>query len=92
MRGTSGSSYHVDMGDRGRLVIPQAVREARGLAPGTRLILLDNEDGILLLTRDQLLARVRADWASSTVSPVDELIAERRAEAQRDNADSAVDA
>lgn len=70
-------TYEVTMGDRGRLVIPAEVRERAQLAEGTRLILLDTPGGLALLTRSQLLARVRADLAG--VDLVGELIAERRA-------------
>lgn len=75
MRGT----YTVVVGDRGRLVVPAEVRERTGLAEGTTLTLLDTEDGLVLMTRDQLKAAVRADLDG--LSLVDELLADRRAAA-----------
>ena len=64
------------MGDRGRIVIPQEIRERAGLVAGMPLILLETADGLLLLTREQLKARVRADLAGLDL--VGELLAERR--------------
>lgn len=67
------------VGDRGRVVLPSAVRARAGLAPGTPLILLETPDGLVLLTREQLRARVRADLAD--VDLVEALLRDRRAEA-----------
>lgn len=51
---------------------------------GTRLILLDTDDGVVLLTREQLRDRVRAGLAGRPL--VDELLQERRREAEREDA------
>ena len=64
------------MGDRGRLVIPAEVRERVGLDPGTPVILVEADDGLVLLTREQALERMRADLAGSDL--LGELIADRR--------------
>ena len=66
------------MGDRGRLVIPADVRASAKLAPGTRLILLDSDAGMLLLTVDQPRPRLAEQLAGRDV--IAELLAERRAE------------
>ena len=71
------------VGDRGRIVVPAEVRERARLVEGTALVMLDTPDGIVLLTRDQLRARVRADLAG--VDLVSDLLAERRAAAVRDD-------
>ena len=71
------------MGDRGRIVVPAEVRERAGLGEGTRLVMIDTPDGLVLLTRQQLTARVRADLAGLAL--VDELLAERRAQAQAED-------
>jgi len=81
----------VVVGDRGRLVLPSAVRSELGLKPGTRMLLSTEPDGSLRLrpfrtVSDQnrgLLAGV----APAEVSMVDELLAERRAEAAREAAE-----
>lgn len=70
-------THSVTMGDRGRFVVPQAVRERAGLREGTPMILLETDSGLVLLTRTQLLARVRSELAGLDL--VGELVAERRA-------------
>lgn len=75
------------MGDRGRIVIPQAIREAAGLNPGDKLIVRRDEHGIILKTRDELEAEMWADFQKYPHSLADELIAERHAEALRDMED-----
>ena len=74
----SGTS-NVTMGDRGRLVVPTEVRKRRGLTEGTPLVLLDTADGIVLLTRQQLQARVRRDLDGLDL--VSDLLTERRSQA-----------
>ncbi len=77
-------TYHITMGDRGRLVIPAEVRERVGLDAGSPLILVDTPAGLALLTRDQLLRRVRADLTGLDL--VTELLAERRRAALEEEA------
>ncbi len=72
------------MGDRGRLVIPAAVRAHAGLEPGVPLILLDTDSGIVLLRREQVADLVRTDLAGLDL--VGELLAERRQEAAEEDA------
>jgi len=72
------------MGDRGRLVVPAEVRERAGLTEGTPLVLFETPTGLALLTREQLLARVRADLTGLDL--VGELLAERRQQAAAEDA------
>ncbi len=72
-------TYHVVVGDRGRLVVPAEVREHAGLTPGTALVLLETPTGLVLLTREQLRDRVRAELAGTDL--VADLLADRRAAA-----------
>jgi AbrB family looped-hinge helix DNA binding protein len=72
------------VGDRGRIVVPADVRERAGLSAGTPLVLLETPDGLVLLTRDQLLARVRDNLAGLDL--VGDLLAERRQAAGREDA------
>lgn len=72
------------MGDRGRIVVPAGVRERAGLVEGTPLMLLETPTGLVLLTREQLQARVRSDLAG--VDLVRELLAERRTNAAGEDA------
>jgi AbrB family looped-hinge helix DNA binding protein len=69
-------TYTVVVGDRGRIVVPAEVRERAGLTEGTTLVLLETGSGIVLLTREQLKARVRQDLAGTDL--VTQLLAERR--------------
>jgi bifunctional DNA-binding transcriptional regulator/antitoxin component of YhaV-PrlF toxin-antitoxin module len=66
------------------MVVPAAVRERAGIAEGTVLVLLETDGGLVLLTRDQLRQRVRADFAGTDL--VTELLAERRASAEAEDA------
>lgn len=72
------------VGDRGRIVVPAEVRERAGLSEGTRLVLIETPNGLILLTREQLKARVRAELAGLDL--VKELLAERRAQADAEDA------
>lgn len=72
------------VGDRGRIVVPAEVRERAGLAEGTILILLETPNGLVLLTRDQLRARVRDELAGLDL--VAELLADRRQAAAAEDA------
>lgn len=72
------------VGDRGRLVIPAEVREQAGIGEGTPLVLLPTESGLVLLTREQLRARVRADLAGLDL--VGDLLADRRRAAALEDA------
>jgi AbrB family looped-hinge helix DNA binding protein len=77
-------TYQVRVGDRGRVVIPGALRERAGLSEGTGLTILETPGGLLLLTRPQLQRLVRADLAGLDL--VGELLAERKAEADAEDA------
>lgn len=77
-------THAVVMGDRGRLVVPAEVRDRAGLSEGTPLILLEADGGLVLLTRDQLKARVREELAGTDL--VADLLAERRRSAAEEDA------
>lgn len=83
IRQMSGT-YTVVVGDRGRLVVPAEVREQAGLDEGTALVLLNTPGGLVLMTRQQLLARVRGELEGLDL--VNELLAERRQEAEQEDA------
>jgi len=74
----------VTVGDRGRLVLPADVRERYGIGEGTELVLVDSPEGLALLTRDQLKRRVRANLAGPSL--VEDLLADRRSAAEREDA------
>ncbi len=74
----------VTIGDRGRLVLPASVRAALGLTPGTTMLLSTEQDGSLRLRPYRTVAEesrgLFADQAARG-SLVDELLADRRAQA-----------
>lgn len=76
--------YTVSMGDRGRVVVPAELRERAGLSEGAPIVLLETPSGVVLLTREQLKQRVRADLEGLDL--VDELLAERRRAAEAEDA------
>lgn len=84
-------SYSVRMGDRGRLVVPAELRQRAGLDEGRSLVLLEADHGIVLLTREQMLVRVRRDLRDGLADrdPVAELLAERRMAAEAEDAAAA---
>lgn len=75
--GVVSGTYRVTIGDQGRLVIPADVRGRAGLTEGTPVVLLETPAGPVLLTRNQLRDRVRADLAGLDL--VGDLLREHRA-------------
>jgi len=81
-------SEEVRLGPQGRLVIPAPVRRALNLRPGDVLVLQIDNDRLILERREAILARLQALFADAVPqgrSLVDELIAERREEARRED-------
>lgn len=79
---------HVTIGERGRLVLPASIRSELGLKPGTRMLLSTEDDGSLRLRPYRAVADeargIFADLATDR-SLVEELLADRRADAEREN-------
>ena len=74
----------------GRILIPAVVRRRLHLKEGTEMILRVDDTGIQLGTREQALARVREElrrYIPEGACLSEELIQERRAEAERENQD-----
>ena len=75
---------HVKVGEDGRLVIPASLRKEIGIRAGDTLVLESDGDSLLVRSYDRVLKEVQEAFAPYRVpgaSVVDELIAERRAEA-----------
>lgn len=72
--------------ERGRLVLPRAWREALELSPGDRVVM--ETDGVAIRVvnarRDRAALAARLRGAAPTAPTVDELIADRRADARAD--------
>jgi AbrB family looped-hinge helix DNA binding protein len=72
----------VRVGPKGRIVIPATVREQCGIREGDELVLVVERSGIRLVDRGALVASLRGSVRSvDGSSVVDQLLAERRAEA-----------
>jgi bifunctional DNA-binding transcriptional regulator/antitoxin component of YhaV-PrlF toxin-antitoxin module len=80
-------TFHVRVVEGGKIVLPAALRRKHGFAVGDTLVIEDGPDGTKIQSLDAAVAAVQALVASfvpADVSLVDELIAERRAEAARE--------
>ena len=81
---------HVELGAGGRLVIPAKMRAALGMAVGDRLNVRLEGSELRIYTYKEGLRRVQEmmqGLVPEGVSLVDELIAERRREAAKEQAD-----
>lgn len=76
----------VRIGPQGRLVVPASIRASLQLRPGDKLIARVEDGRLVLEKREHVIVRLRAHFANvpQGVSLADELIAERRAEALRE--------
>jgi AbrB family looped-hinge helix DNA binding protein len=75
------------VGDGGRIVIPAEIRRLIGVKEGDQIMLLVEDGELHLITVRQGIKRAQAlaePYIRPGVSMVDELIAERRAEAERE--------
>lgn len=85
---SSTERYTITLGERGRLVLPARLRQRLELQPGDRLIITtDAEGGLRAVSAREQAERLHGlyrDLAPGR-SLVDELIAERREEARRED-------
>jgi bifunctional DNA-binding transcriptional regulator/antitoxin component of YhaV-PrlF toxin-antitoxin module len=79
-------TYQVSMGVRGHLVIPEELTARAGLTEGTRLILLETPRGIVMMSHEQLQARVRGELTGLDL--LSELLADRHRAAMAEDASS----
>ena len=82
----------VTMGESGRIVLPAAIRKEFGLKPGERLTVLTQDGEIRILTRKMAMENIRAGIVrqrGSLKGVLDEFLAERRAEAAREQREGA---
>ena len=76
----------VTVGPDGRILVPVELRRTLGLQPGTRLVARIKDERLILERRDVILRRLQERFAviPPGVSLVEELLAERRHEAERE--------
>jgi AbrB family looped-hinge helix DNA binding protein len=85
---TERQVYNLRVDPSGRIVLPAPTRERLHIAGGDTVIIVEDETGVHLKTRDQLLAEIQAHFAKHVprgVSLADEINADRRSEVERDS-------
>jgi AbrB family looped-hinge helix DNA binding protein len=81
------SDTFVEVGPKGRIVIPAAIRRDLGIHEGTQLAVVVDAGGIVLMPRGEVKRRLRALFATAPGSLARELIDERRADADRERSE-----
>ncbi len=74
----------VEVGPKGRIVIPALIRRELGIREGTRLAVLVDEGAVVLVPKEHVRNRLRAMFAGVKTSMSRELLVERAAEARAD--------
>lgn len=74
----------VRVGPKGRIVLPIEARRALGIQEGDELVVVLEDDGMHLMTREAAIRSLRGMLGKGEGSLVDELLAERRAEVERE--------
>ncbi len=93
----SAARADLSVASDGRVTIPAQVRHEAGIEPGSSLVCYVEHGRVVLEDRRHLLARIQDEVlaaeqaAGHAGSVVDELIAERRAEAAREDAEDLPD-
>ncbi|MFN2490840.1 MAG: AbrB/MazE/SpoVT family DNA-binding domain-containing protein [Actinomycetota bacterium] len=76
-----GDTGVVEVGPKGRVVIPAAIRRQLGIERRTRLTVLIDGEAVVLVPREAVERRLHAIFSGVPASMARELIEERRAEA-----------
>ena len=86
----NADAFPIQLGDRGRLVLPAPIRKRLNLREGDQLVVTVQPDGSLRLTSPaQIVRETRGLYRTAgRRSLAAELIAERRAEAKREKSKS----
>lgn len=74
----------VEVGPKGRVVIPAEIRRQLGIDTGTRLAVLIDDEAVVLVPREAIERRLHALFKGVPVSMAAELRKERQAEAARE--------
>ena len=80
-------TYHLKVDASGRIVLPAEARARNHIAEGDTVTVVEDENGLHVKTREQILAEAQAYFASFVPRDVllsEEILADRRAEFERD--------
>lgn len=77
------TTHSLQVGNKGRVVIPALIREHKGWREGVTLIAVESDAGVLLVSRDEAESALRRQLAGKDL--VSELLAERREFAARED-------
>lgn len=77
------TTYITAVGDRGRLVIPSALRRSQKWEQGTQLLMLDTPNGVITMTQKQAKQLIKKQIGVGSL--VEELLSERRSAAQKES-------
>jgi AbrB family looped-hinge helix DNA binding protein len=82
-----GKAFDAKVAQNGRLVLPKLVREALGMADGGTVVFSIDGDEVKLTSIRQSIRRAQDIYRQHATSDhsVDDFIADRRAEADREN-------
>jgi AbrB family looped-hinge helix DNA binding protein len=81
-----GDTSVVEVGPKGRVVIPAAIRRELGIAVGSQLVALVEGGGVVLLPRAEVKRRLRRMFAAVGTSMSAELVRDRRRQARHEDA------
>jgi AbrB family looped-hinge helix DNA binding protein len=81
-----GDTTTVEVGPKGRVVIPAAIRRELGIGQGSQLVAMVEDGAVVLLPRSEVRRRLRGLFAGIGTSLSAELLRERRRDAQREDA------
>ncbi len=79
----TAQTKEVELGLKGRVVIPAEIRAALEVQPGDKLLFIEENGEVRLTTRRAIVERLQGKYASKDGRSLsEELLAERRAEAE----------
>lgn len=80
-------TYHLKVDSSGRIVLPAEARARNHIAEGDTVVVVEDDSGLHVKTRDQIVAEAQAYFASFVPRDVllsEEIIQDRRSEVERD--------
>jgi AbrB family looped-hinge helix DNA binding protein len=80
-------TYHLKVDSSGRIVLPAEARARNHIAEGDTVVVVEDDSGLHVKTRDQIVAEAQAYFASFVPRDVllsEEILQDRRSEIERD--------